>query len=342
MALGQSQTSQFKLEDRTSEFLLLPQTWTLLGDSGLFQEEFLSTNTVSFEARTGTLAVVNDQVRGSKPQTVSNDVRTLRTYSTTWHPYTDALYPQDIAGVTRPGSMGQQLDTKDAALVRKLEKARKSFDMTLELARWKTLGSGTAWSPNGTVSENFYTDAGVTKNEVDFVFGTSTTDIVDKCESVIAGFQAAATEGQVIQRVIGYASKAFFKKLIAHAKVQTAYTYYAATEGQSILRNRAGGMGLYRTFSFAGIDFVEVGTSYKGQDFVTSGDCVFVAQDDMGSFVTYYSPAARFGYVNTVAERGYVWTFEDPRMTEITIEAEMSMLNVLRQPGFVARGYSST
>lgn len=341
MALGQSQTSQFKLEDRTSEFLLMPQTWTLLGDSGLFQEEFLSTNTVSFEARTGTLAVVKDQIRGAKPQTIGNDVRKLRTYSTTYHPLVDALYPQDIAGVTRPGSMGQQLDTKDAALMRKMEKIRKSFDMTLELARWRTLGTGTAWAPNATISENFYTDAGASRNEVDFVFGTATTEIVEKCEAIIAGFQAAATEGQVIQRVIGYASPTFFKKLIAHAKVQTAYTYYAATEGQSILRNRAGGMGLYRTFSFAGIDFIEVGQSYQGTAFVTSGDCVFVAQDDMGSFVTYYSPAARFGFVNTIAEKSYLFTYEDLRGTEITIEAEMSMLNVLRQPGFVARGYSS-
>lgn len=341
MALGQSQTSQFKLEDRTNEFLLLPQTWTLLGDSGLFQEEFLSTNTVSFEARTGTLALVKDQIRGSKPQTLSNDVRKIRTYSTAYFPLVDALYPQDIAGVTRPGSMGQQLDTKDAALMRKMEKIRKSFDMTQELARWRTLGTGTAFAPNGTISENFYTDAGASRNEVDFVFGTSTTDIVDKCESIIAGFQSAANEGQVIQRVIGYASPAFFKKLIAHAKVQTAYTYYTATEGQSILRNRAGGMGLYRTFSFAGIDFVEVGQSYQGTAFVTSGDCVFVAQDDMGSFTTFYSPAARFGYIGTVAEKNYLWSYEDIRATEITLEAESSFINVLRNPLFVARGYSS-
>lgn len=341
MALGISQNSQFKLEDRTSEYLLLPQTWTLLGDSGIFQEEFLSTNSVSFEARAGTLVVVKDQIRGAKPNTLSNDVRTQRTYSTTYHPLFDALYPQDIAGVTRPGSMGQQLDTKDAALLRKMEKVRKSFDMTLELSRWRTLGTGTAWAPNSTVSANFYTDANVTRNEVDFVFGTSTTEIIDKCQQVIQGFQDSATEGQVIQRVIGYASKAFFSKLIAHAKVQAAYTYYTATEGQSILRNRAGGMGLYRTFSFGGIDFIEVTQSYGGNAFVTSGDCVFVAQDDMGAFTTYYSPAARFGYVNTIAEKGYVWTFEDPRGTEITIEAEMSMLNVLRNPAFVARGYSS-
>lgn len=341
MALGQSQTSQFKLEDRTNELLLLPQTWTLLGDSGIFQEEFLSTNTVSFEERTGTLSVIKDQIRGSRPQTRSNDVRKIRTYGTTYHPIVDALYPQDIAGITRPGSMGQQLDTKDAALVRKLEVIRKSFDMTLELARWKTLGTGTAWSPNSTVSENFYTDAGVTKNEVDFVFGTATTDIVEKCEAIIAGFQAAATEGQVIQRVIGYASPAFFKALISHAKVVSAYTYYTATEGQQILRNRAGGMGLYRRFSFAGIDFIEVSQSYGGDAFVTAKDCVFVAQDDMGAFTTFYSPAARFGYVNTVAERSYAWVWEDQRMTEITIEAEASFLNVLKNPRFVARGYTA-
>lgn len=341
MPLGQSGSNQFKLEDRTNELLLLPQTWTLLGDSNLFQEEFLSTNAVSFEERSGTLTLVKDAVRGSKPQARSNDVRKVRTYSTTYHPVVDALYPQDIAGVTRPGTAGKQLDTKDAALLRKLEGVRKSLDMSLELARWKTLGTGTAWAPNGTVSENFYTDAGKTKLEVDFVFGTSTTDIISKCEEVIASFQAAASEGQIIRKVVGYASPAFFRKLINHARVQTAYTYFSATEGQMIQRNRAGGMGLYRTFQYGGIEFIEVAGSFGGEAFVTSGDCVFVAQDDMGSFATYFSPAARFGYINTIAERSYAWTFEDQRMTEITIEAESSFLNVLRKPDFVSRGYSS-
>jgi hypothetical protein len=253
----------------------------------------------------------------------------------------DAIYPQDIAGVSRPGGNGTQVDTTAAAIARKMEAIRKSFDITMEIARFKTLGSGTAGSPNGTVSENFYTDAGVTRNEVDFVFGTGTTDIVAKCEEIIAGFQAAATEGQVLNRVIGYASPAFFKKLISHAKVTTAYTYYTATEGQQILRNRAGGAGLYRKFSFAGIDFVEVPTVLAGEALVTAGDCIFVGQDDMGAFTTFYSPAARFGYVNTLAERAYMWSFEDPRMTEITIEAEMSFLNIIKNPRLVSRGYSS-
>lgn len=341
MPLTQSPSSNFQLVDRTNELLLFPQTWTLLNDSGLFVDEYLSTRTVTFEARSGSLSIVEDQVPGSKPQTRSGEVRKLHSYTTTHHPIMDALYPQDIQGVTRPGGAGTELDTEAAALMRKMERIRKSFDITKEIARFKTLGTGQAWSPNGTIVADFYTDFGITRNQVDFVFGTSTTDIVDKCESVIAGFQASATEGQIINRVIGYASPAYFKKLIAHAKVQGAYTYYTATEGQQIQRNRAGGSGLYRKFSYAGIDFIEVPTIIAGEALVTSGDCIFVAQDDTGSFTTYHSPANRFGYTNTTAVDSYLWTFNDPRGTEITIEAEMNFLNVLRKPNFVARGYSS-
>lgn len=341
MALTQSTQNAFQLVDRTSEIQLLPQTWTLLGDSGLFQDEFLSTQTVTFEERTGSLSIVKDQIRGSKPQTRSGEVRKLHTYSTTHHPIMDSIYPQDVAGVTRPGGNGQELDTTAAALMRKMELIRKSFDVTREISRFKTLSTGQAWAPNGTIVADFYSDFGLTKAEVDFVLGTSTTDVVAKCEEIIAGFQASATEGQVINRVIGYASPAFMRKLINNARVQNAYTYYTATEGQQIQRNRAGGAGLYRRFYYAGIEFIEVSTVLAGEALVPAGDCIFVAQDDSGSFVTFHSPANRFGYVNTVAADVYMWTFEDPRGTEITIEAEMNVLSVLRKPNFVARGYSS-
>ena len=341
MPLVQSTSNAFELVDRTNELLLLPKTWTLLGDSGLFRDEPLSTQTVTFEERSGNLTLVGDQIRGAKPQTRTGDVRKMHSYGTTHHPIADALYPQDIAGVTRPGANGVALDTESAAILRKLEGIRKSFDVTMEVARFKTLGTGQVWAPNGTVVADFYTDFGLTRNQVDFVLGTGTTDIVAKCEEIIAGFQASATEGQIINRVLGYASPVFFRKLIAHAKVQTAYTYFSATEGQMILRNRAGGSGLYRTFSFAGIDFIEVPTVLAGEALVVSGDCVFVAQDDTGSFTTYRSPANRFGFVNTIAENSYVWTYRNERNTEITFEAEMNFLNVLRKPNFVARGYSS-
>ena len=333
-------TNNFEVVDSTRELAILPQTWTLLGDSGLFRDEFLSQNTVTFQETSGSIAIVKDQVRGSKPQTTTNDLRKLHSYSLTHHPLEDALYPDDIAGKSAYNDLNAA-DTEAAALLRKMTKIRKSFDVTKEVARFQTLVTGQAWAPNGTVVADYYTDFGFTRNVVDFVFGTSTTEITAKCEAVIAGFQASSTDGVIINSVTAYCSPTFFAKLIAHAKVQQAYTYYSATEGQSILRNRAGGMGLYRRFTFANVNFVEVPTVLAGTALIPSGDAYFVAETDDDSFVTFYGPANRFGLVNTIAMPQYMWQFRDPRGTEITIESEMNMLNLLKRPNFVAKGMTS-
>ena len=331
-------TNNFEVVDSTKELSLLPQTWTLLGDSGLFKDEYLTQSTVTFQEISGSLSIVKDQVRGSKPQTTSNDVRKLHSYTTTHHPLFDALYPDDIAGKSAYNDLSAA-DTEAAALVRKMTKIRKSFDVTKELARFQTLVTGQAWSPNGTIAADYYSDFGITRKVVDFDLSTSTTDVTDKCEEVIASFQASANDGVIITSVTAYCSPAFFSKLIKHAKVQQAYTYYSASEGQSILRNRAGGMGLYRKFTFA--NFIEVPTVLAGNTLIPSGDAYFVADAEDDSFVTYYSPANRFGLVNTIAMPQYMWQFREPRGTEITLEAELNMLNVLRRPAFVARGYTA-
>ena len=54
--------------------------------------------------------------------------------------------------------------------------------------------------------------------------------------------------------------------------------------------------------------------------------------------MTYYGPPNRFNYVNTPAERTYLWTFEDQRGTQVTLEAESNFINLLRRPGFVSGG----
>lgn len=332
-------TNQFEVVDETSNLLKLPQTWTLLGDSGLFAEESLTTQVATFQEINGSLAVVNDQVRGSQPQTTSGDVRKLHSYSLSHHPYRDALYPSDIAGVSAYGNLSQE-ETQAAALLRKMEKARKSFAVTREIARFRTLGTGSVWTPNGTIAaSNFYTDMGYTRNEVDFVLGTATTDVIAKCEAIIADFQAKANEGEIITRVTGYCSPAFFAKLISHAKTTQTHIYQQIGQ-YNITQERAGGAGLYRRFNFGNINFVEVPTVLAGTALVTAGDVIFVAEGT-DSCVTFYGPANRFGHVGTLGQMEYMWTFAAPTLTEISIEAEMNQLSVLRKPQFVSRGFSS-
>lgn len=338
MPLVQSTQNAFQLVDRTNEILKLPQSWTLLGDSGLFRDEFLSTSTVTFEERNGALSVIKDQIRGAKPQTRSGTVRKLHAYQTSHHPVEDSVYPQDIAGVIRPGSTNQEVDQEAAAVLRKMVEIERSYAVTKEIAQFKTLSTGNIWAPNGTISANFYSDMGVARNEVNFELATATTDVIDKCNQIVAGFQASANEGQVVSRVVGYASPAFFSALVAHPKVVQTHIYQQIGL-DNITQQRAGGMGLYRRLNFGGIEFIEVATVIAGETLVPVKDCVFVAFANDDSFVCYHSPAQRFGYVNTVAERMYAWVYKNERATEITIEAEMGMLNVLRRPNFVSRGY---
>lgn len=333
-------TNAFEVVDSTRELNTLPQTWTLLGDSGLFRDESLTQSTVTFQEVNGSLAVIKDMPRGAKPQTTSNDVRKIHSYYVPHFPVHDALLPSDIAGKSAYTNLSDA-ETEAAAMLRKMTKIRKSLDVTKEIARFQTMVTGQAYAPNGTVVADFYSAMGVTRKEVDFLFGTSTTDVVDKCEEIRASFQASATDGSLITGVTAYCSPVFFKKLISHPKIQQGYQYFMATEGQMILRNRAGGQGLYRRFSYAGVDFVEVGTVLAGNALIPSGEAYFVANGDEDAFVTYYSPAERFGIVNTIAEPMYLWQFRDPRGMEISIEAESNFLNTLRRPAYVAKGTSS-
>lgn len=338
MALIQSTSNAFELVDRTNDLILLPQNPTLMSDSGIWREEYLTTNTVTFEEQNGSLSIIKDQIRGAKPQTLTGDVRKLHSYVTTHHPVLDALYPQDIAGVTRPGSNATALDIKDAAMLRKMEKIRKSYDRTLNLARFRTLATGQVFAPNGTVSGSFYSDFGITRKTVNFALATPTTDVMGKSEEIIASFNAAATGGQEITRVIAYASPGFFTALINHPKVQQAYNLYSATAPQQISRDRAGGLGMYRRFVFNNIEYIEVSQFVDGQPLVPANEAIFVAQDGDDSFITFFTPAARFGLINTVAEAVYLWSFEDIRGTEITLEGESNFINIIRKPAFVAAG----
>jgi len=106
---------------------------------------------------------------------------------------------------------------------------------------------------------------------------------------------------------VAYCSPEWFAKFISHAKIQTAYQYYSATEGQQIQRNRAGGNnGLYREFTYGGIRFVEVRTILAGQRLIPAGEVVFVPVGTTDTFVSYFGPANRLDFVNTVAERAYL------------------------------------
>ena len=188
MPITRSYGNAFEVVDYTQELAIIPNSWTLLNDVGLFGEEFLSTHTVTYEESNKTLGLIADQYRGAKPQANKDDNRKIRSYPIAHWPTVDEILPQDVQGKRAYGST-DMAETEAAVLARKMERIRRNYDITVEVGRFSLLTTGNLYSPSGTISGNIFSDFGITQTTVDFALGTATTDVIGKVETVIASIQ---------------------------------------------------------------------------------------------------------------------------------------------------------
>jgi hypothetical protein len=323
----------FELVDYTEELLLVPNKWGLINELGLFGEEGVAQHSVTVESSEGTLGLVTDKVRGERNNVGKSDTRALRSFPIPHFPMDDAVKPEDVQGKRAYGS-ADQAETEAAVIARKLERIRMNHAVTLEAARAFAITNGAIYAPNGTVSGNFYTDFGITRKSIDFVLGTSTTDLNAKSEEGIAHIQDTIQSGEVVSNIIVLCSPAFFGKLINHATVKEAYKYYTST--QEPLRNRLGS-GVYRRFVHGGVEYVEYRGSYNGTALIPAGEAYMLPQGTSDMFKTYFSPANKFSHVNTVGEQAYVFTYRSPTDSEILIQSEANFLNLIRRPQAVVK-----
>jgi len=337
MATIRSFENAFEMTDYTEELLLIPNTWGLINEMGIFQPESVAQHSVTVEAIEGTLGLIRDQVRGARNNVNKDDTRKLFSFAVPHFPLDDAISPSDIQG-KRAYAQPDAPETEAAVIARKLARIRQNHAVTLEAARAHALTTGTIYAPNGTVAGNYYTTFGITRKQIDYVLGTATTDVLAKSEEGLAHIQDEIRDGSVVNEVVVLCSPEFFSKLIAQAGVKEAYKYYTST--QEPLRNRLGS-GLYRRFVHGNVTYVEYRGSYNGQRLIPAGDAYMLPMGTSDTFVSYFSPANKFEFVNTLGEEAYVWTFRDPKGSKIEVESESNHLHLLRRPQCVVRLFSS-
>lgn len=330
--------NNFEIQDWTQEVNVVPNQWGTIGQMGIFAEESVAEHVVVFEEITKDGALIVDRVRGDRAQVGKDGSRKLHTFAVPHFPYDDAISPQDLQGKRAYGKEGEQ-ETLEAVRARKMERIRQNHAWTLEFARAQALTQGTVYAPNGTVSQNWYTEFGVVQKSVDFVLGTAGTDVNAKIEEGIAHIQDNAN-GETVTGTVVLTSPEFFGKLIAHANVKLAYQYYTST--QEPLRQRLGGaMALHREFIHGGTRFVEMRDSYAGQRLIPAGKAYMLPTGTQNAFKTYFSPANRFGLVNTLGEQVYMFESADGKGTKIEIESESNFVNALLRPQLVVEFTSS-
>lgn len=343
MTIVRSFGNAFEIVDYTKELNIIPNTWGTIGQLGIFQEEPVAEQTVTFQEVNKDFGLILDRVRGDRSNVSKDSTRKLHTFAVPHFPLEDQILPKDLQGKSAYSNLSEA-ETLDAVRMRKMERIRNSHAVTLEKARAQLLTAGTVYAPNGTVSQNWFTEFGVTQTVVDFAMNvpSGTTDIVGKVEACIAAIQDNA--GMVsMTGIVALCSPTWFAKLIAHNKVSNAYQYYSSS--QEPLRNRlaAGGSAtaMRREFFYAGVRFIEMRDSFAGTPLIPAGEAVFIPTGT-DAFRTYFAPAERFGLVNTLGEQVYMFENAAPNGTAIEIETESNFVNACMRPALIVKATSTT
>lgn len=336
MAITRSFNNGFEIVDWTQEINVVPNQWGTIGQMGIFAEESVAEHVVVFEEITKDGALIVDRVRGDRGQQGKDASRKLHTFAVPHFPYDDFISPQDLQGKRAYGNDG--VETLEAVRTRKMERIRQNHAWTLEFARAQAITTATVYSPSGTVTQDWNAEFGVTRTAVDFLLGTAGTEVLAKIDNVITAVQDAAVS-TTLSGIVVLTSPEFFTKLISHGSIKQAYQYYAST--QEPLRARVGGaLAMHREFTHGGLRFVEMRDSYAGQRLIPAGKAYAVPQGS-DAFRTYFSPANRFGLVNTLGEQVYMFESQDAKGTKIEIESESNFVNAVLRPAMVVELNSS-
>lgn len=336
MAIIRSFDKPFEMVDLTEELNLIPNTWGLFQELGLFRSESVTQHTINVEVTAGTLSVIGDTVRGARNLVGKDDTRQIHAFSIPHFTLDDAVSPNDLQGKRAYGS--DSADVEAAVVARKLERIRRNHAITMEAAKAHAITSGAVYAPNGTVVDSYYTSFGITRKEVDFVLGTTTTDLTAKIEEIVAHIQDNQLSGDVMTGVTFVCSPEFFAKLIGHATIKEAYKYYAST--QEPLRQRLGS-GLYRRFLHGGVEFIEYRGAYNGTRLIPAGDAYAFPTGTADTFISYFSPANKMSLVNTLGQEAYAFQYRDPKDEGLLLQTESNQLHLVRRPATVCRVFSS-
>lgn len=328
---------QFEVTDWTEEVNFIPNQWGTIASLGLFQEVPVAEHTVTFEEIRKDGALIIDRVRGDRATTGKDAVRKLHSIAVPHFPYADYISPQDIQGKRAYGAAGDA-ENLEAVRARKMERIRQNHAWTLEVARAQAITAGTVYAPSGTVVQDWNAEFGVTRTSVDFLLGTSTTEVIGKIEAGIASLQDNAN-GEIINEMVVLTSPEFFSKLISHPSIKSAYQYYSST--QEPLRQRLGGNTTrHREFQHAGVRFIEMRDTLGGTRLIPVGQAYLIPLGT-GGFKTFFSPANRFGLVNTLGEQVYMFETMDQRGTQIELDTEANHVSALLKPQLVVNFTSS-
>jgi hypothetical protein len=318
--------TDFTVAELTAAINQFPVQWGRLNALNLFPDRGLRTRNVVIEDRAGTLAVLPSHEWGGEGSVGGAITRKDYSFGIKQTVHDDHVLPGDAQDVRAFGS--EELSTMAQEVAIRLQRMRAKHDITLE---WKRMGAlkGNVLNADGTSSlANLFSVFGITQVTVDFLLGTSTTNVRAKCEAVYNQIQDNL-KGDTMTGVRVPVSSEFWGKLTTHAAV---VDYIKNTPQADAFRR-----GTLQEVEVYGLVFEQYRASVNGTRFIAANEGHAYPEGTMDTFRTYYAPADFNETVNTIALPFYAKTWPKEGDRGVVLHTQCNSLPLCHQPAVLVK-----
>jgi hypothetical protein len=312
----------------------LPYTPGRIGMMGLFEETPVATTSIAIENIRGTLTLVDPTPRGGVGQAFKADKAAVRRLEAVHLQLDGTVMADEVQGVREFGS-SNNLKTVQGVVNNKFAGMFRNLDATMEHLYLGAIKGKVVESDGTTVIWDLFKEFDVTPlSDMDFVLGTATTNIHEKCMQVVRGMQDRLG-GAPLPGVVALCGDTFFDKFSTHAKTTEAY------DSQQQALALSGASLAYSSFRYGGITWENYRGSVNGTPFIAADECRFFPVGVPGLFRTFFAPADWNETVNTLGLPRYAKLKARQDDKGADLWAQSNPITLCTIPAVLRRGFSS-
>lgn len=314
--------------DRTAAINRIPFKPNLLTALGLFAEDTVNSDSVTFDERDNRLLVLDDHLRNTdKKNGIDPSEYKPHLLPIPHYPIENTITVKALKGIRNFDSDVEQ--AIEQAVAERLEKHVADHDNHLEYLQAKMVTSGQLVTTNfGTI--DMFTEFGITKKtgEIDFADNVSLEPQFRAITNQIKkDYKGGRARGFVL-----LCGADFFSKFVDHADVREGYVIAGQN---SPLRNELGEVANgYTTFQYGNITLVQYDDMFTKQDGSTDQPladdaAVLLPRGVLGS--VFFGPVSKLSGVGAAGAKRFASSYRDPKDRYVEMESEQNTLVVLQE-----------
>ena len=314
--------------DRTAAIEKVPFKPNLIGALGLFREQPVGSDAITFDVRANSLFVLEDHLRNTDGKNALNpDKYDIHTMAIPHYPVETTISRNRLAGVRGFGKDAEQAIEGEVA--KELVKHGEIHDEHYEYLRAMMVCQG-------VIATTYYGNISAAA-EFGVVRPTKVIDFADtvRLEAQLRAAQQTAkkglTNGGRVQGWVILAGSQWFDKFVGHADVREGFAF----KGESPLRNELGTVANgYSVFRYGNVDVIMYDDQFTKKDgtVVTPLDpakAVLLPRTVLGS--AFFGPVSKLSGVGSMGAKRFASSYRDPKDRYVEMESEQNTLVILEQ-----------